>query len=156
MFWKQPPIIKIYEALGAVADGRVVVHGNNAQVMSSDGTKTYTVTFDPDKNAIMANDNGSYWQGYLGYPAIAFLMEKGIVRFSPQHAAALKGIPWKKINVQFKDDYTVTARYADEQAMAQGIALAEFHAGMQQILDQLATLRFQYLGSRMKPPASNA
>jgi hypothetical protein len=32
MKWKEPPIIKIYEALGAVADDRVEVEGNSAKV----------------------------------------------------------------------------------------------------------------------------
>ncbi len=34
MKWKHPPIIKIYEALGAVADGRVKISGDSAQVYS--------------------------------------------------------------------------------------------------------------------------
>lgn len=50
---------KIYEALGAVFDGRVEIDGNRAKVYSSSGNKYYDVGVDPDKNAIMANDSGS-------------------------------------------------------------------------------------------------
>ena len=42
--WKVPPKAKIYEALTAVADGRVNLKGGEtAEVLSSDGTKTYIV-----------------------------------------------------------------------------------------------------------------
>jgi len=69
--WKQPPIIKVYEALGSIADGRITVEGNTAKIYSSSGNKFYEVTYDPDTSSIMCNDNGSYWAGYLGYPAIS-------------------------------------------------------------------------------------
>ena len=70
MKWEHPPIIKIYEALGAVADNRVELSENTAKVFSSSGNKFYDVSYDRDSNSIMTNDNGSYWKGYLGYPAI--------------------------------------------------------------------------------------
>jgi hypothetical protein len=35
MKWQHPPIIKIYEALGAIADGRVEINGMTAKVYSS-------------------------------------------------------------------------------------------------------------------------
>jgi hypothetical protein len=79
MKWKTPPDTKIYEALGTVADGRVKVEGNTAKVFSSSGNKHYDVEYDPKASAIMANDNGSYWNGYLGYPAIAFLMATNVI-----------------------------------------------------------------------------
>ena len=72
--WKSPPKAKVYEALSAVADGRVtLMGGEKAEVVSSDGTKTYHVEWSPDSNQITSNDNASYWQGYLGYPIIAVL-----------------------------------------------------------------------------------
>jgi hypothetical protein len=70
--WKSPPKAKVYEALSAVADGRVtLMGGEKAEVVSSDGTKTYHVEWSPDSNQITSNDNASYWQGYMGYPIIA-------------------------------------------------------------------------------------
>lgn len=111
MKWKQPPIIKIYEALGAVADGRVHVEGNTAKVFSSSGNKAYNVTYDPEQHAIMANDNGSYWKGYLGYPSIAFLMQTGTLSYSETCSNLLKGIAWKDINVQYKNDFDKTLEH---------------------------------------------
>ena len=82
MKWKVPPRVKVYEALGAIADGRVMeVSEMGARVKSSEGNKIYTVTYRVETNTINANDNGSYWQGYMGYPAIAFLMTTGRLAF---------------------------------------------------------------------------
>jgi hypothetical protein len=114
MKWKQPPIIKIYEALGVVADGRVEVSGNTARVFSSSGNKFYTVSFEPEKNAIMANDNGSYFRGYLGYPAIAFLLKTDLLEFRPELAAHLKGIAWKDLNTKFKNDFEKTLQNIEQ------------------------------------------
>ncbi len=50
--WKVPPKAKIYEALTAVADGRVkLTGGETAEVLSSDGTKTYIVEWSADLRA---------------------------------------------------------------------------------------------------------
>lgn len=108
MNWKHPPMIKIYEAVGAVADGRVEVDGNTAKVYSSSRNKFYTVSYDPATQAIMANDNGSYWQGYLGYPAIAFLLATGELKYRPEMGELLKGVAWKDINQKFKNDFEKT------------------------------------------------
>ena len=70
MQWKHPPVTKIYEALGAVADGRVKVVGNAAKVLSSSGNKSYAVEYDPSSKSIMVNDNASFYRGYLGYPGV--------------------------------------------------------------------------------------
>ena len=70
-----PPTMKIYEALGAVADKRLEITGNTAKVYSSSKGKFYTVTYDSATNAIMSNDNACYFVGYLGYPAIAYLLQ---------------------------------------------------------------------------------
>ncbi len=111
MKWKHPPIIKIYEALGAMADGRVEVSGNTAKVFSSTGNKFYDVSFDPDKNAIMTNDNGSYWKGYIGYPAIAYLFKIGVLKYEQELGNLLKGIAWKDINQKFKNDFDKTLEF---------------------------------------------
>ena len=61
--WKLPPKAKIYEALTAVADARVkLTDGETAEVLSSDGTKTYIVEWSADLRQITSNDNASYWQ----------------------------------------------------------------------------------------------
>ena len=95
--WNLPPKIKVFEALGAIADGRVSIKGNKAKVISSRGNKEYEVIYDPSKNAITSNDNGSMLKGYLGYPAIAFLMLKGKLSFDENYAKLLKNIAWKDL-----------------------------------------------------------
>ncbi len=104
--WKLPPKAKIYEALTAVADGRVKLkEGQTAEVLSSDGTKTYTVEWSADFRQITSNDNGSYWQRYIGYPIIAVLMVLGRLTFDVKAAQALSGIAWKQVNSKFQNDY---------------------------------------------------
>ncbi len=62
--WKVPPKAKIYEALTAVADGKVKLKGGEtAEVLSSDGTKTYIVEWSADFGQITSNDNASHWHG---------------------------------------------------------------------------------------------
>jgi hypothetical protein len=109
--WKLPPRIKVYEALGCIADERIRVTDTTAAVQSSQGTKTYTVTFDPEKNMISSNDNGSYWQGYLGYPGLAFLMVQKILPFDPTLAQVLKGIAWKELNTSFHNNWEKTEEW---------------------------------------------
>ena len=109
--WKHPPLIKIYESLGAVADGRVEKTGKCAKVYSSTRNKYYDVNYDPEKQLIMTNDNGSYWKDYLGYPAIAYLMTIGVLSYEENIGDLLKGIAWKDINQKFKNDFEKTLQF---------------------------------------------
>src|SRR5260370_39711156 len=116
MCWKLPPRIKIYEALGAVADGRVVVHGHHATVRSSSGNKEYQVEYRPEYNSISSNDNASYWRGYLGYPSIALMAVLDVVAYDPIVLSYLKGIPWKDLNVKNGNNYVLTEQAVKERA----------------------------------------
>lgn len=150
MKWKRPPITKIYEALGAVADGRVEMEGNAAKVYSSTRNKFYTVTYDPETNSIMANDNASYWQGYLGYPAIAYLMKIGVLDFEPRLGELLKGVVWKDINQKFKNDFAKALEHIlSPLTPEQKQNLETFAAN---ISAQLAALNLSLLGPKTKPP----
>jgi hypothetical protein len=116
-----PPIIKVYEALGAIGDGRVrIVDSRRALVTSSDGVKTYEVEVSEDGREISSNDNASYWQGYLGYPAIAVLLARGFYRPPANVTDALAGIPWKTLNRKFKNDYTKTLAEVDKELEQSG------------------------------------
>ena len=153
MKWKLPPPIKIYEALGALADKRLEVDGNIAKVYSSSGNKFYTVLYDADNREIMTNDNGSYWQGYLGYPAIAFLMYIGVIHFNPIFADALKGIAWKDINTQFKNDFDKTREYIHTLLQEKRISVEDFLKEIDTIEKQVKALDLSLLGKKTKPPA---
>ncbi len=67
--------------------------------------------YDPEVRAIMANDNGSYWQGYLGYPSVAYLLARGVVDYDPRLAQYLAGFAWKEINARFKNDWAKSEQY---------------------------------------------
>lgn len=154
MSWKLPPRIKIYEALGSVADGRVtIVHGNKrGSVKSSGGNKEYIVIYDPAANAIMTNDNATYWQGYLGYPAIAFLMLIGVVDYDVEVAKALRGIAWKDVNTKFKYDFAKTEAYVLESAEKTGCDGEKIVKEVDRILNVIEKLNLEKLGKRILPP----
>jgi hypothetical protein len=152
MKWKLPPKIKIYEALGCIADQRIEITENEAKVYSSSRNKFYVVKYDAEKNAIMANDNGSYWVGYLGYPSIAFLMLKGIIKYNDKFTSALKDIKWKDINTQFKNDFEKTEEYIKGIMVEKGFQQEEFNAEIEQISEQIKKLNLEKLGKRIAPP----
>jgi hypothetical protein len=148
--WSHPPIIKIYEALGSVADGRIEIDGNSAKVYSSSGNKFYSVNYDSEKRAIMTNDNGSFWKGYLGYPAIAYLLKKGVLSYEEDVAKILMNIKWKDINQKFKNDFDKTLDYilsplTDTQK-------ENLNNLVQKIDKEIAELDLSLLGKKVKPP----
>ncbi len=102
-FWQMPPRIKVLEALGAVADERVIVSigKNQAMVHASNGKKTYNVSYDESQNSIVSNDNGSYFARFIGYPAIAMLMKIGKLRCDDKYSTLFRGLKWKPINDRF-------------------------------------------------------
>ncbi|MBI2798352.1 hypothetical protein HYX70_03600 [Candidatus Saccharibacteria bacterium] len=155
MKWKKPPLNKVYEALAVIADGRIKITGNTAQIVSSSGNKTYQVIYSPKKNAITANDNGSFWQGYLGYTCIAFLLKKGLVEFDHGLAKYLKGFMWKDMAGRFKHDYNQIDAFVEQEIAKKhpNFNLAEFHKQLEKILADAMKLDLNRLRSPKKPPA---
>ncbi len=154
--WQMPPPIKIYEAIGAIGDGRVRAADSGAQpsawaVVSSDGSKTYRVEISADDREISSNDNASYWQGYLGYPAIAVLMVRGTLRASAEATSVLAGIPWKELNRRFKNDYVRTNAEVARIVAERGGDFDAIRAEAASILDALAALALER-GARHRPP----
>lgn len=155
--WKVPPKAKIYEALTAVADGRVKLKdGQTAEVVSSDGTKTYIVEWSADLGQITSNDNASYWQGYIGYPIIAVLMVLGRLDFDETVAQTLSGINWKKTNRRFRNDY--------DKAVESVLLNLDVEIGLRQtvvsevdkIFSQIETLELEALPRRRRPSKGQA
>jgi hypothetical protein len=150
MKWKEPPIIKIYEALGAVADGRIEMNGDTAKVFSSSCNKYYDVTYDASASAIMTNDNGSYWKAYLGYPAIAYLLKTGVLPYQAEYGELLKGIAWKDINQKFKNDFDKTlAHILEPLTVEQREGLESYTASL---LQKILALDLNLLGKKQLPP----
>jgi hypothetical protein len=154
--WQMPPPIKVYEAIGAIGDGRVraIDDAQNVwEVVSSDSAKKYRVEISADGREISSNDNASYWQGYLGYPAIAVLMARGKLHASAETTRMLAGIPWKELNRRFKNDYERTAAEVARIVAERGGDFDAIRAEAASILDALAALGLER-GARRRPPRS--
>lgn len=136
-----PPKIKIYEALSAVADGRVTLTGpTSAVVRSSSGEKLYHVAWSADLRCITSDDPASRWQGYLGYPIIAVLLQLGKLPYDQEKAKLLAGIPWRAINTRFKRNYEQALDYVLEQIEGRGGRTAELVAEVERIYASLEQL----------------
>jgi hypothetical protein len=151
MEWMLPPRIKIYEALGSIGDNRIEIEGNGASVHSSDHSKTYTVKYDPEQHAITANDNGSYWQGYMGYPIIAYLMLTSRVTYDPRWATALCGFSWKLLNTTHKNDFAKVEQIIRAEVVLRGYDLEGLDAEIVAIETQLRELHLERLKPGIRP-----
>jgi len=159
MYWKLPPKIKIYEALGAIADGRLeVIHSaevqprqiENVKVWSSSRTKFYDVSYDHATGAIMANDNGSYWQGYLGYPSIAHLMQIGRLSYDKNVGELLKDIKWKELNTKHKNNFSKSI--SEILAGQTKCGRANIEDFVQKVEKEIKALSPAMLGKKKLPP----
>jgi hypothetical protein len=150
--WKMPPVAKVYEALSALADGRVrITAPGQAEVVSSAGDKTYTVEWSEDGRRISSNDNASYWQGYAGYPIIAVLLAAGRIAYDPAIASLLGGVPWHDINERFKRDYDAAVESVLHNVESRGGDRAAILLQVEAIYRQLEALDLER-GPRRPPP----
>jgi len=149
--WKIPPIEKIYEAYGALADGRVRVGDGSAQVVSSDGTKAYTVIWEGDTYS--SNDNASYWQGYMGYPLIAVLMEQSRVPYDVDTAAYFKGINWKERNAVHRNKYDKVVAEIMTELEKEGVDHEAVVREVQKVYAALKSLDIEYKRGKRPPKA---
>jgi hypothetical protein len=138
--WNLPPEIKVLEALGAIADGRVHLTPDGAKVVSSDGSRQYTVRFDEKGWKVGSTDNGSVFRGYYGYPIVALLMLKGYLPFWKELAEALKGIPWKELNERYKR-YWKVERLIFDQLKEKGFDEKEVKDYIKKVLNKLKELK---------------
>jgi len=153
-----PPLIKIYEALGAIADQRIeLIQGLfvEAKVYSSSREKYYTVTYDAANKAIMLNDNGSYWKWYLGYPGIAVLLLQGDLPINKNLAELLKNIARKEINTKNNNDFEKTQQQIDTMIIEKWWDIKAFHEYIQNLNMLLQTNQFSHLGKKTMPPKGN-
>ncbi len=147
--WRLPPRIKVLEALGCIGDGRIQVEENEARVVGSDGKRVYRVYWD-GKAGIYSTDNGSVYRGYLGYPAIAFLMLKGLLPYDERLAQALKGIPWRELNERYKS-YRLTMEHVRRILEERGVKWPYVEAFIEEVIDGIKRLR----PYKIEPPAGN-
>lgn len=147
--WKTPPIEKIHEAYGALADGRVRMEDGSAAVASSDGTKEYAVIWEGDTYS--SNDNASYWQGYMGYPLIAVLMRQSRIPYDADIAAHFKGINWKERNTAHRNKYAKVAAEIMEELGEKGVDCDRINKEIHKVYAALKTLDIQYKRGKRPP-----
>jgi hypothetical protein len=146
-----PPLIKFYEALGALGDGRCeLAKPDVALVRSSSGDRTYRVEIGDGGRELSSSDNASYWQGYLGYPAIAALLRRGTLKVDPLAAQALAGIPWHNLNKHFKHDYEKVLAEVENRLAASGHDPSRVRTAVNALVEALGELR-PYRGRRLRP-----
>ena len=110
---KLPPLEKVYEAWTALADHRVDLKEGYADVSSSDGEKSYVVTF--SGNQYSSDDNATFWQGYPGYPVIAVMMMQNKLPYNKEEAVLWKNINWTRLNKDHKNKYAETVKEIAEE-----------------------------------------
>ena len=132
---KLPPIEKIFEAWTAIADKRVDLKENEAQVSSSDREKRYAVKF--AGNQYSSEDNATYWQGYAGYPVIAVLMLQGRLPLDEREAELWKNINWTELNRKNRNNY---AKAVKEVADERGINLSRSYDEARKVMKSLEEL----------------
>jgi len=149
--WKNPPKAKVYEALSAVADGRVTVEdGDRATVLSSNREKSYRVEWTDGFAAVSSNDNASVWQGYIGYPVIAVLLAKGIIAYDPSTAKQLAGVEWNSINKEYKRDYDKAVASVLDKIEANGGDRAPIVLQVEEIYTKLCNLKLEKKTSKSR------
>lgn len=135
---KLPPEQKVHEAFSAIADGRVRFDSDRAEVISSDRKKLYTVTW--EGNLYTSNDNGSYWQGYAGYPMIAVFMLQGRLPLDRHIAGYFKGINWTELNARYKAKYDKAVAEVMERLRAEGVDTDRVDTEVCRVYDALKEL----------------
>jgi hypothetical protein len=147
-----PPRIKVLEALGAIADGRVERVGQHSyRVVSSEGDRTYHVYVDAGRGLAYSDDNGTRFRGYIGYPIIAALMLEGALPFDERLAEALKGIPWRKLNEKFKR-YALVEAEVKRIARERGVEPSEVDGFVKKVMEQLSKIKLRLTST---PPLSS-
>lgn len=136
---KMPPAEKILEAYSAIADGRIRMNENSAEVDSSDASKTYLVEWDGDTFA--SSDPATYWQSYPGYPVLAVLLKQGRLPLDEEMIRPMAGIPWKKLNDAHKRDYKAAAEEALETVKGKEEILALAEKGNRELASLELTLK---------------
>lgn len=147
---KMPPIQKILEAYTAIVDKHVELKNNEALVTSSNGAKTYTVSWDND--IYHSNDNATYWQGYAGYPIIAVLMLQGKIPFDQKLADNFASVNWNEVNAKFKRNY---AKAASEVIKKKGLDEKEVMVELERVYGALKDLPITIKRGFLRPPKAS-
>lgn len=142
----------IYEALSAIADGRIeLIDDNTAKCTSTSRGKYYTISYE-EPNLIMSNDNMAFYREEVSYPMVAMLLELGKFKYDTGILTSLKGIKWKDINQKNKNDYMKSVREVLKGLKSQSVDTDLIKAEVKKIFHWIIRLGLNKLGSKVKPP----
>ncbi len=155
MIWKKPHILRIYEALTAIADDRVEMNGNKARCYSLTSEKFYDIQYDPINGSIMSNDNSAYYTFSLSYPMIAYLMLIKKIPYNEKLIEILQNICWEDINKSFKNDYDKSIKFVLGELKKEGQDVEVIRMEIKKIYDFVCGLQIKTLGKLQRPPKGN-
>lgn len=136
-----PPRIKVLEALGAVAGGRVrLLSDKQAEVDASEGRRTYRVYVDVENHVADSDDNGTVFRNYVGYPIIAVLMAAKILPYHEEIAKPLAGVKWRSLNERYKS-YRVVESLVKKKLAENGINSEKVDEAITTVLSSLEQLK---------------
>ncbi|MDW7977728.1 MAG: hypothetical protein RMH74_02870 [Candidatus Caldarchaeum sp.] len=137
----RPPRIKVLEALGAVAGGRVTcLSDSEAVVAASEGQRAYKVFVDLDKRVAESDDNGTVYRNYVGYPIIAFLMARKVLPYFEEVGRPLATVKWRSINEKYKS-YRAVEAVIKSMLSKQGVSSHKVDEIVALVLDKLDELQ---------------
>lgn len=152
-FWLIPQIYKIYEAITCIADKRIETNENQttAKVFSSSGNKFYTVSYNPERKEIMANDNSAYYTDTISYTMLALLMLRGEIKYDKELEKPLSNIYWKEVNQKYKNNY---AKATEEvlESLKDKYDIEGVKRKVEEIYEQVKLLKLKKLGKKIFPP----
>lgn len=152
MYWQQPHVSKVYEALTAIADNRIqIISSTHVHCYSSSRNKFYTVEFELKNMAFMSDDNTAYYTNSVSYPMIATLFLTEIVTYDKKLLAPLKNIYWKKINQNFNNDYDMAVHFVLSQLVKKGIDDESLQKEIEIIYADICKKKLQILGQKQLP-----
>ncbi|MFW5703067.1 MAG: hypothetical protein ACOCXP_03840 [Candidatus Dojkabacteria bacterium] len=152
-FWHKPKDEHIvYEALSAIADGRIELLGDNkARCTSTSRGKFYEIEYDPETNAIMSNDNMAYYVDEVSYPMVAMLIKLGELEIGEDLLKYFEGIKWKDINQRNKNNYMKSVKeFLD--GIDSNSKREEVQTECRRIYDEVCKMKLQKLGKKKLPP----
>ena len=102
-----------------------------------------------------SNDNASFWQGYLGYPAIAVMIARGLIDADQDAVRALTGVPWKELNTRYRNDYDRTLEEVMRGAVERGYDVDAIRAAADAVLEAVRRIAPRQ-GPRRRPPRAQS
>jgi hypothetical protein len=151
MYLRMPPRIKILEAAGAVADGRIMRLGDKTfKVVSSEGDRTYTVYVDLEKGEACSTDNGTTYRNYVGYPIISSLFVLGKLPYDAEIGKSLTKIDWRYLNETLKN-YALVEEKVKEIAKGRGVAPELIDKYVDEVYTQLRKMKLIKVSKCLNP-----